>query len=124
MPPLNQRYTFLQGGVSPMENAISRNSEPPKLKPVEMESLILNQLASVGQKPVADAIGIDESTISRWKGKGGHVEQFCRFLAELGIQLAPPGAVLVRRDYLFSVETLADIGMKAVRMQPEPLGWD
>ncbi|EAX3090786.1 transcriptional regulator, partial [Salmonella enterica] len=29
-----------------------------------------------------------------------------------------------RRDYLFSVETLADIGMKAVRMQPEPLGWD
>lgn len=76
------------------------------------------------QKPVADAIGIDESTISRWKGKGGHVEQFCRFLAELGIQLAPPGAVLVRRDYLFSVETLADIGMKAVRMQPEPLGWD
>lgn len=124
MPPLNQRYTFLQGGVSPMENAIARNSEPPKLKPVEMESLILNQLASVGQKPVADAIGIDESTISRWKGKGGHVEQFCRFLAELGIQLAPPGAVLVRRDYLFSVETLADIGMKAVRMQPEPLGWD
>ncbi|ELL9297091.1 transcriptional regulator [Salmonella enterica] len=111
-------------GYSTMENAIARNSEPPKLKPVEMESLILNQLASVGQKPVADAIGIDESTISRWKGKGGHVEQFCRFLAELGIQLAPPGAVLVRRDYLFSVETLADIGMKAVRMQPEPLGWD
>ncbi|ENJ2642844.1 transcriptional regulator [Salmonella enterica] len=111
-------------GYLPMENAIARNSEPPKLKPVEMESLILNRLASVGQKPVADAIGIDESTISRWKGKGGHVEQFCRFLAELGIQLAPPGAVLVRRDYLFSVETLADIGMKAVRMQPEPLGWD
>ncbi|EIK1667498.1 transcriptional regulator [Salmonella enterica] len=111
-------------GYLPMENAIARNSEPPKLKPVEMERLILNQLASVGQKPVADAIGIDESTISRWKGKGGHVEQFCRFLAELGIQLAPPGAVLVRRDYLFSVETLADIGMKAVRMQPEPLGWD
>ncbi|EKP2025184.1 transcriptional regulator, partial [Salmonella enterica] len=49
-----------------MENAIARNSELPKLKPVEMERLILNQLASVGQKPVADAIGIDESTISRW----------------------------------------------------------
>ncbi|EAZ8340173.1 transcriptional regulator, partial [Salmonella enterica subsp. enterica serovar Gaminara] len=54
-----------------MENAMARNSELPKLKPVEMESLILNRLASVGQKPVADAIGIDESTISRWKGKGG-----------------------------------------------------
>lgn len=107
-----------------MENAIARNSEPPKLKPVEMESLILNQLASVGQKPVADAIGIDESTISRWKGKGGHVEQFCRFLAELGIQLAPPEAVLVSRNYLTAVEILADAGLKAERARPDALGWD
>ena len=105
-------------------NAIARKSELPKLKPVEMESLILNRLASVGQKPVADAISVDESTLSRWKGKGGHIEQFCRLLTELGIQLAPPGAVLVRRDYLFSMETLAEIGMKAERMRPEPLGWD
>ncbi|EFW6179060.1 transcriptional regulator [Salmonella enterica] len=111
-------------GYLPMENAIARNSEPPKLKPVEMESLILNQLASVGQKPVADAIGIDESTISRWKGKGGHVEQFCRFLAELGIQLAPPGAVLVSRNYLTAVEILADAGLKAERARPDALGWD
>ncbi|MBT9428914.1 CII family transcriptional regulator [Candidatus Symbiopectobacterium endolongispinus] len=107
-----------------MENAIARKSDLPKLKPVEMEGLILNRLASAGQKPVADALSVDESTLSRWKGKGGHIEQFCRFMAELGIQLAPPEAVLVRRDYIFSVETLADIGMKAVRMQPEPLGWD
>ncbi|EAP9207732.1 transcriptional regulator [Salmonella enterica] len=111
-------------GYLPMENAIARNSEPPKLKPVEMESLILNQLASVGQKPVADAIGIDESTISRWKGKGGHVEQFCRFLAELGIQLAPPEAVLVSRNYLTAVEILADAGLKAERARPDALGWD
>ncbi|EMB4325616.1 transcriptional regulator [Pluralibacter gergoviae] len=107
-----------------MERATKRNSELPKLKPVGMESLILNQLASVGQKPVADAVGIDESTISRWKGKGGHIEQFCRFLSAIGIQLAPPDAVLVRRDYLFAMETLAEIGMKAERMRPEPLGWD
>ncbi len=106
-----------------MENAIARNSELPKLKPVEMERLILNQLASVGQKSYAEHMGISESTVSRRKAEG----YFCNMakeLAFLGIQAAPPGAVLVRRDYLFSVETLADIGMKAVRMQPEPLGWD
>lgn len=104
-----------------MTNTRARNSELPKLNPVEMEGLILNRLASVGQKPVADAIGVDEATISRWKA--GQITNFCRFLAELGIQLAPPDAVLVRRDYLFSMETLAEIGMKAERMRPEPLGF-
>jgi hypothetical protein len=33
----------------------------------------------------------------------------------LGIQVAPPEAVLVRRDYLFAIETLAEMGMKAER---------
>lgn len=104
--------------------ATSRNFSPSKLKPVDMESLILNRLASLGQKPVAEATGIDESTLSRWKGKGGTVEQFCRFLSALGLQLAPPEAVLVRRDYLFAMEILAEIGMKAERKRPEPLGWE
>lgn len=107
-----------------MENSISRKLEPPVIRPVEMESLILNRLALVGQRPVAEASGLDESTISRWKGKGCHIEQFCRFLNALGIQLAPPEAVLVRRDYLFAMETLAEMGMKAERVRPEPLGWD
>ncbi|GAB2931360.1 CII family transcriptional regulator [Hafnia psychrotolerans] len=102
--------------------ATTRNSEMPKLKPREMELLVLRQLQLHGQKPIADQLGIDESTISRWKQ--GHIEQFCKFLAALGIQLAPPEAVLVRRDYLFSMETLAEIGMKAERMRPEPIGFN
>lgn len=105
-----------------MDKTITRNSELPKLNPVEMETLILKQLASTGQKPVAIAIGTDESTITRWKS--GQITQFCKFLAELKLQLAPPDAVLVRRDYLFSMETLAEIGMKAERMRPEPLGFN
>lgn len=103
-------------------NATSRNSELPKLKPVEMESLILRRLQLHGQKPIADEIGMDESTLSRWKT--GHIEQFCKLLAALGLQLAPPEAVLVRRDYLLSIETLAEIGMKAERMRPEPIGFN
>ncbi|MES4614031.1 CII family transcriptional regulator [Ewingella sp. CoE-038-23] len=71
---------------------------------------------------MADEIGMDESTLSRWKT--GHIEQFCKLLAALGLQLAPPEAVLVRRDYLFSMETLAEIGMKAERMRPEPIGFN
>nr|WP_229746357.1 CII family transcriptional regulator [Hafnia psychrotolerans] len=94
----------------------------PKLNPREMEKLVLRQLQLHGQKPIADQLGMDESTISRWKQS--HIEQFCKFLAALGIQLAPPEAVLVRRDYLFSMETLAEIGMKAERMRPEPIGFN
>ncbi|ELM7341104.1 TPA_asm: hypothetical protein G4I96_004086 [Salmonella enterica subsp. diarizonae serovar 50:l,v:z35] len=110
-------------GYLPMENAIARKLDPPEINPVEIESVLLNRLASVGQKSYAEHMGISESTVSRRKAEG----YFCNMakeLAFLGIQAAPPEAVLVRRDYLFSVETLADIGMKAVRMQPEPLGWD
>lgn len=103
-------------------NAITRNSELPKLKPREMEQLVLRQLQVHGQKPIADEIGMDESTVSRWKT--GHIEQFCKLLAALGLQLAPPEAVLVRRDYLFAMETLAEIGMKAERMRPEPIGFN
>lgn len=103
-------------------NATTRNSELPKLKPRDMEQLVLRQLQQHGQKPIADEIGMDESTLSRWKT--GHIEQFCKFLAALGLQLAPPEAVLVRRDYLFSMETLAEIGMKAERMRPEPIGFN
>ena len=103
-------------------NAITRNSELPKLKPRDMEQLVLRHLQLHGQKPIADEIGMDESTLSRWKA--GHIEQFCKLLAALGLQLAPPEAVLVRRDYLFSMETLAEIGMKAERMRPEPIGFN
>lgn len=103
-------------------NATTRNSELPKLKPRDMEQLILRRLQLHGQKPIADEIGMDESTISRWKQ--GNIEQFCKLLAALGLQLAPPEAVLVRRDYLFSMETLAEIGMKAERMRPEPIGFN
>ena len=103
-------------------NATTRNSELPKLKPVEMEGLILRRLQRHGQKPIADEIGMDESTLSRWKT--GQIEQFCKLLAALGLQLAPPEAVLVRRDYLFSMETLAEIGMKAERMRPDPIGFN
>lgn len=49
-----------------MGHAMERNSELPRLRPVEMEGLILRCLSSIGQKIVADAIGVDESTLSRW----------------------------------------------------------
>lgn len=106
-----------------MENAIARKLEPPVLNPIEIESVLLTRLSSVGQKAYAEHMGISESTVSRRKADG-HFSALARELAFLGIQAAPPEAVLVSRDYLASVETLADIGLKAERNRPGPLGWD
>lgn len=97
-----------------MENAIARNLDPPEINPVEIESVLLNRLASVGQKSYAEHMGISESTVSRRKAEG----YFCNMakeLAFLGIQAAPPEAVLVSRNYLTAVEILADAGLKAER---------
>lgn len=56
----------------------------------EFESLILNRLLSVGQKTVADAIGVSESTVSRWKE--GEIERWCKVLALLELQVVPMSA--------------------------------
>ncbi|MBS0877964.1 MULTISPECIES: CII family transcriptional regulator [unclassified Tatumella] len=106
-----------------MEKAITRKLDPPIFNPLEIESVLLNRLASVGQKAYAEHMGVSESTISKRKSEG-YFATLARELAFLGIQAAPPEAVLVSREYLASVETLADIGLKAERARPGPLGWD
>ncbi|MFG5974508.1 lambda phage CII family protein, partial [Salmonella enterica subsp. enterica serovar Pomona] len=50
-------------GYLPMENAIARKLDPPEINPVEIESVLLNRLASVGQKSYAEHMGISESTV-------------------------------------------------------------
>lgn len=51
------------------------------------ERLILQRLASHGQAPVAEALGVSESMVSRWKD--GDIERFGRFLALLGLKITP-----------------------------------
>lgn len=71
-----------------MENAIARKLDPPVINPVEIESVLLNRLASVGQKSYAEHMGISESTASRRKAEG-HFSTMAKELAFLGIQAAP-----------------------------------
>ena len=106
-----------------MQNAIARKLDPPILNPVEIESVLLNRLSSVGQKVYAELLGISESTASRRKVEG-HFADVAKELSILGLQVVPPEAVVVSRHYLQSVETLADIGLRAERCRPGPLGWD
>lgn len=43
-----------------MENAIARKLDPPVINPVEIESVLLNRLASVGQKSYAEHSDTDD----------------------------------------------------------------
>lgn len=100
----------------------------PALKPDvaararEFEALILSQLASVGQRSLAEAVGVNESTVCRWKD--GDIERWSKVLALLGLQVVPETAMVVSSEYLHSLETLAELGLKAEKKRPGPLGWD
>lgn len=106
-----------------MESSIARKLEAPILSPLEIESTLLNRLALIGQRYYAEQIGISESTVSKRKADN-HFTEMAKEISVLGLQVVPPEAVVVSRDYLKSVETLADIGLRAERCRPGPLGWD
>jgi len=97
-------------------------SQDPSARAREIESLVLQRLLSVGQKTVADAMTLSESTVSRWKE--GEIERWSKVLALLGLQVVPVSAVVVNAEYLRSLETLAELGLKAEKKRPGPLGWD
>ncbi|HBP0623976.1 TPA: transcriptional regulator [Pseudomonas aeruginosa] len=88
----------------------------------EFESLVLNRLLSVGQKTVADAIGVSESTVSRWKE--GEIERWCKVLALLELQVVPMSAQCHPFEYIQALKTLAELGLQAEKKRPGPLGWD
>lgn len=51
------------------------------------QQLILRGLASVGQAFVATQLGVNESTVSRWKDTD--IERFAKMLAVLGLKVTP-----------------------------------
>lgn len=89
----------------------------------ETETLILQRVLSSGQKNIALATGASESTVSRWNGPEGYAT-WAKTLSFLGLRVVPQSAIVVTAAYLHSLETLAEIGLKAEKKRPGPLGWD
>jgi len=63
---------------------VSPNSDETARK---NERLILRGLASCGQAPVAQALAVSESTVSRWKD--GEIARWAQCLALLGLKIVP-----------------------------------
>lgn len=87
--------------------AESCNANPESAR--KSQSTILQRLASIGQKPVADALAVSEATVSRMKSEG--VESFTGFLAALGLKVVPTANVCYPPEHIEHLEYFARIGM-------------
>ncbi|MGJ8686117.1 MAG: CII family transcriptional regulator [Spongiibacteraceae bacterium] len=70
----------------------------------------LRALASVGQAPVAKAMGISEGQISKLKSE--RLEEFCELLAHCGLKVVPQDHKCYPQKYVDSLHYLAERGMQ------------
>jgi Bacteriophage CII protein len=69
------------------------------------QAIVLQRLASVGLEPVAAYVGVDESTVSRWKGK--EIPLLAKALARAGLKIVPVELRCYREAEIESLLTLA-----------------
>jgi hypothetical protein len=92
----------LMGAVSVTVEARARKNE----------KIVLQRLASVGQKPIADAIGVHESTVSRLKE--GAISQFAQALAAMNLKIVPTEMKCYRPEDIEPYIQLAKQHMRTV----------
>lgn len=85
------------------------------------ERAVLSRLASVGQARIAQQLGVNESTISRWKD--GDIARFCKFLALLGVKVTPIEYKCYDEKTLQAVLTFAQQRMSQLNAV-EHLAWE
>lgn len=96
-----------------MNNPIS-----PAERARKNESVMLQALAATGQNTVALAMGVNESTISRFKDGG--LAQAAQLLAHCGLKVVPVGMACFDPNYVEALKTLAEVG---IRQQAPKLDW-
>jgi hypothetical protein len=72
-----------------------------------IEGHVLRLLAERSQSRVADAIGVDESTMSRWVAAESGLRRACEVIAALGLRLRPADQPDFSETYVTALETLA-----------------
>ncbi len=85
------------------------------------EQALLRAVASVGQKTIAEALGVSEATVSRMKD--GEFERFSRLAARCGLKLVPVEMKCYRPESIAAILTLAQERMDEIKT-PDQLVWD
>jgi hypothetical protein len=82
------------------------------------ERVILHALAETGQSDVARAMGVAESTVSRFKDGG--IAQAAQLLAHVGLKVVPAGVQCFDPTY---VEALRELAKHGVDHGPKHVDW-
>lgn len=75
-------------------------------------AVILQALSSKGQRPVAEALGVSEATVSRMKVED--LERFAAFLTAIGLKPVPLENRCYPPQHIQHLEYFAQLGMKHV----------
>lgn len=78
--------------------------ESTRRKGARLNATILQRLSLVTQEFAADCMGVSSSTVSRQKED---LERFCQLLAAVGLQVTPTDSVVVSKDEMVALESMA-----------------
>jgi len=101
--------------------SMAESSPNPEEWARKNERAVLSRLASVGQARIAEQLGVNESTVSRWKD--GDITRFCKFLALLGVKVTPIEYKCYDEKTLQAMLTLAQQRMSQLSAV-EHLAWE
>ncbi|MGI9218105.1 MAG: CII family transcriptional regulator [Hydrogenophaga sp.] len=72
-----------------------------------LEAHLMRLIAERTQTRMADAMGVDDSTINRWITSDSGLRRACELLAALGLRLKPDDEPDFSESYVSALETLA-----------------
>lgn len=92
---------------------MARNKTAKEMTALEIESVILRQIDLIGLEEIADFVGVDNTTISKWKDKSKFIINCSRLLYATGLKVVLQDDVFVDMEHIETVFDLAGKGLLA-----------
>lgn len=95
-------------------------SQTVAAKARKIEGELLRRIAEHSQTRLADQLGLDDSSISRWLASEGGFKRACEVLAALRLRLKPDDEPDFSDSYVGALETLARVQLDERRKVARP----
>lgn len=100
--------------------SMPESSQPAPERARKYVSSALRAIASVGQRPLAEALGVSEATVSRHISEG-HLERALQILAQVGLKVVHADRVCVRESEWMMITRIASRALANERTARELL---
>lgn len=87
-------------------------SQTVAAKARKIEGELLRRIAEHSQTRLADQLGLDDSSISRWLASEGGFKRACEVLAALGLRVKADQDEDFSDSYIGALETLANVQLQ------------